>query len=102
MKNDLGFYRVNYDFDNWRLIFNFLNSHRREEIHVMNRLQLMLDVNKFYRICLIDLSAVLTLLDGLIYESDYSVLRYGFERLNWLNDLLIDTDYYPNFKVRNS
>ncbi|XP_029169200.1 aminopeptidase N-like isoform X2 [Nylanderia fulva] len=39
----VGYYRVNYDDDNWRRISNYLNSDNYMKIHVLNRAQIIDD-----------------------------------------------------------
>jgi aminopeptidase N len=42
-KQQRGYYRVNYDENNWRLLSNVLSSTNYNQIHVMNRAQLIDD-----------------------------------------------------------
>jgi aminopeptidase N len=42
-KQQFGYYRVNYDENNWRALTNALNSDDYEKIHVLNRVQLIDD-----------------------------------------------------------
>ncbi|KAL6437383.1 hypothetical protein ACFW04_005107 [Cataglyphis niger] len=42
-----GYYRVNYDTDNWRRIAQYLNSDKYRNIHVLNRAQLINDAFHF-------------------------------------------------------
>ena len=39
-KQQLGYYRVNYDFANWHALILALNSDEHDKIHVLNRVQL--------------------------------------------------------------
>ncbi|XP_015127629.1 thyrotropin-releasing hormone-degrading ectoenzyme-like isoform X2 [Diachasma alloeum] len=42
-----GFYRVDYDWENWKRIIAYLNSENYHKIHVLNRAQLLNDVVYF-------------------------------------------------------
>ena len=42
-KQQMGFYRVNYDFANWHELIKILNSDKFKQIHVLNRAQLIDD-----------------------------------------------------------
>ncbi|XP_029155978.1 aminopeptidase N-like, partial [Nylanderia fulva] len=39
----IGYYRVNYDEENWQRITNYLHSHNYKKIHVLNRAQIIDD-----------------------------------------------------------
>ncbi|XP_071569965.1 putative aminopeptidase-2 [Temnothorax nylanderi] len=42
-----GYYRVNYDKDNWEKLINYLNSEKYSNIHVLNRAQIIDDAYYF-------------------------------------------------------
>lgn len=42
-----GFYRVNYDEENWRKLAAYLNSENYSNIHVLNRAQILFDAMEF-------------------------------------------------------
>lgn len=42
-KQQLGYYRVNYDLNNWKNLINVLNSEEFKKIHILNRAQLIDD-----------------------------------------------------------
>ncbi|KAK0167904.1 hypothetical protein PV327_001759 [Microctonus hyperodae] len=44
-----GFYQVKYDYENWRKIVDYLNSDKYDNIHPVNRAQLLRDVIKLYK-----------------------------------------------------
>ena len=46
-KQQLSYYRVNYDSDNWKNIVKVLNSEHYNQIHVLNRAQLVDDALNF-------------------------------------------------------
>ncbi|XP_029155580.1 aminopeptidase N-like [Nylanderia fulva] len=45
-----GYYRVNYDYENWQKIANYLSSPKYSEIHVLNRAQIIDDAFYFVTI----------------------------------------------------
>lgn len=70
-KQQLGFYRVNYDLVNWRNIIKVLNSESYREIHVLNRAQLVDDAINFAIDGHIDFDVALNVLTYLERETDY-------------------------------
>ncbi|XP_070509761.1 aminopeptidase N-like [Chironomus tepperi] len=68
----LGFYRVNYDESNWRKIIAILNSDNYEQIHVLNRAQLVDDALTFA-------------FDGVIsYDIAFGVVSYLERETNYI------------------
>lgn len=63
-KQQLGFYRVNYDPENWKNLIEGLNSSDYNQIHVLNRAQL------------VDDSISLAAGDYLDYETTFGILSY--------------------------
>lgn len=96
----LGYYRVNYDDENWKLLSNYLKTANRTRIHVLNRIQLMMDAVKLNQAGFLNPRVILDLIDGLRYETDFVVHHYGFIIITWFNDVLINTKYYAIFQVR--
>jgi len=43
----IGYYRVNYDFENWNKLMHYLNSDNYNKIHVLNRAQMIDDAFHF-------------------------------------------------------
>jgi len=74
-KQQLGVYRVNYDASNWNRIIATLNSDNYEQIHVLNRAQIVDDVLNF----------AITQDPYVSYEVAFGVLEY----------LKRETDYFP-------
>lgn len=91
---------MNYDERNWNLLTNFLKiAENREKIHVMNRIQLMVDAIMFHECDLLDLQIVLDLIDGLKYEAEQVVHRFGLNLILWLDNNLSETQYDLRFQV---
>lgn len=100
-KQETGYYRVNYDEDNWRLIINELNSDDFEKIHVLNRAQLIDDALNLARSGRLSYDIALNLLEYISRETDYIPLRSFFRGLTFLNKHLLNTDKYELFQVNN-
>lgn len=102
MTTILGFYRVNYDEDNWNAIINQLYKDNKV-IHVYNRAQLIDDVFNLALANKVDYLLVLKLTKYLQNEEDlvpwYSA-KNGFSYL--LNRMRRNPDYYKNLKVITS
>ena len=73
-KQQRGYYRVNYDANNWKLLSNVLSSSDYNKIHVMNRAQLIDDS--------FNLVSAGYLND---YETAYDILKY----------LVNEDDFFP-------
>ncbi|XP_029674824.1 aminopeptidase N-like [Formica exsecta] len=66
-----GYYRVNYDTDNWRRIARYLNSEEYGNIHVLNRAQIIDDAFHFAVKKKLDFSIFWQLAKYLVKETDY-------------------------------
>ncbi|KAI4460016.1 protease m1 zinc metalloprotease [Holotrichia oblita] len=97
-KQETGYYRVNYDENNWRLIINYLNSDDFEKIHVLNRAQLIDDALNMARSGRLSYDIVLDLLRYISRETDYIPLRSFFRGLTFLNKHLLNSDKYDLFQ----
>lgn len=70
-KQQLGYYRVNYDLENWNKLQVVLNSDNFTHIHVLNRAQLVDDALSFAKAGLIDENLASGILAYLRLETDY-------------------------------
>lgn len=86
-KQQLGYYRVNYDFANWHMLLVTLNSEHYEDIHVLNRAQIMSDVLAFGASGLVDYELVVGMLGYLENETDYIPWASVGDFLNMLDSL---------------
>lgn len=71
-KQQLGYYRVNYDLVNWQSLINVLNSQNFNDIHVLNRAQLIDDALSFAESKVIDFDVATGVLKYLRQEIDYT------------------------------
>lgn len=89
---------MNYDIKNWQLLINQLHSSPLK-IHSLNRAQLIDDYFAFLNDGYLPFTLFFDLLGYLEFEVDpipwYTSLRKFFE---W-NQLLEDTEIFPEFKV---
>ncbi|XP_058791423.1 aminopeptidase N-like [Phymastichus coffea] len=97
-KQQTGFYRVNYDEKNWQLIINHLDSDQRNDIHVLNRAQLINDALAFVKKDDLTLGTLLNLTFHLTNETDYIAWYPGFKSFSWLRKKLANTNHYVFFK----
>ncbi|KAK0077292.1 hypothetical protein PV325_004170 [Microctonus aethiopoides] len=93
-----GFYRVNYDYENWKRLADYLNTNNYYKIHVRNRAQLIYDLlflasyeDKYFEL-LID---VMTYLHREINYLPWIPSLTVFERFN---SMLINTPAYDMFE----
>lgn len=100
-KQEKGFYRVNYDTENWNLLINALKSENYQIISNMNRAQLIDDALSLARAGNLSYSIVFSLLDYLTNETDYIPLTAFVKNVGFLNNLLAETRNYGLFKVCN-
>lgn len=71
-KQQLGYYRVNYDAENWHAIILALNSREYSNIHVLNRVQLIDDAVNFADGGYITYDVLFGLLQYLSRETEYT------------------------------
>lgn len=95
---ETGFYRVNYDYENWKLIFNQLITNHTE-IHALNRAQILDDAMNLARSGLLTYNMALSLTTYLKNERHYLPWKAGFNSLAYINSMLIRTGDYHYFKV---
>lgn len=95
-----GFYRVNYDQENWRLLINQLKQNF-SVIDATNRAQLLDDSFNLGRAEVIEQVTFLDIMSYLQDETDSMVFEPAFEGLDYLEDML-SSDYFvlKKFEVR--
>lgn len=71
-KQQLGYYRVNYDFNNWHALIVALNSDEFDKIHVLNRAQLIDDSLSFAAGGYLDYNVAFGILTYLSRETEYT------------------------------
>jgi aminopeptidase N len=96
-KQQLGFYRVNYDFENWHNIIKVLNSGNYQQIHVLNRAQIVDDVMNFAIDGYVDFNIALGVLAYLRHETDYLPWASAMNYLDRLDHLLLGSEVHQMF-----
>ncbi|KAF5272300.1 hypothetical protein FQR65_LT04957 [Abscondita terminalis] len=74
-KDQIGFYRVNYDETNWKRLINFLHTDKFDLIPPVNRAQLISDALTYSRYGQLKYEMVFNLTTYLMQEVDYVPLR---------------------------
>lgn len=92
--------KVNYDAQNWELLIETLTSKSFENIHQLNRAQLIEDIMHFARTGEQDYSIALKLISYLEQERSYFPWSTAFKNLELLGNILQKTDHLGLFKVR--
>lgn len=97
-KQQVGYYRVNYDDANWELITNALINNV-DSIHRLNRAQLIDDAYWLARSGRLDLEILMKLLTYLPNETEYAPWTAANNVLSYFNGKLRGTPDYENFTV---
>ena len=92
-----GYYRVNYEPEMWKLLSMQLNSDNYENIHVLNRAQLIDDALNMARTNRLNYTVALTLTLYLERETDYVPWRTTFNNMQFLHNMLRTSEQYNNF-----
>jgi aminopeptidase N len=95
----IGFYRVNYDENNWDLLISYLKSDNYGKIHPVNRAQLLDDSLNLARAGVLPYGTALELAKYLEKEGDYISWFSALTAFSFLNLRFTDTTVYPLFKV---
>lgn len=99
-KQQLGFYRVNYDFNNWHELFKILNSDNFRQIHVLIRAQLVDDPLNLAADGYLSYEVAFRVLSYLSRETDYIPWRAAVPiMLDKLHSLLMGRPNYEAFKT---
>lgn len=95
-----GYYRVNYDINNWKLIIKHLNDPRRyHEIAQSNRAQLIDDAMNLARADLLDYTTALDVTRYLSHERDYVPWKTAINNLLYIDSMLIRMPDYDKMRV---
>ncbi|GLG93874.1 Decaprenyl-diphosphate synthase subunit 1 [Gryllus bimaculatus] len=97
---ETGYYRVNYDEKNWNLISKYLNDHANpiDDIHYLNRAQLLDDSFNLARAGYLKYKTTLGLADYLSRETDYIPWAAAYSAFSYLNRMLVNHPKYPVFQ----
>lgn len=96
-KQQLSYYRVNYDTENWHNIIRVLNSDDYHQIHVLNRAQLVDDAFNFAFNGHISFDIAFGLLTYLKHETDYLPWASANNYLDRLDYLLLGSNVREAF-----
>ena len=102
-KQQMGYYRVNYDVNNWNELIKVLNSKNYKQIHVLNRAQLIDDSLNLAADGYISYRIAFGILSYLSRETDYIPWRAAVTNLDNIDYILKDRaahDYYKKFVKR--
>uniref|UniRef100_T1J0H5 Aminopeptidase N n=1 Tax=Strigamia maritima TaxID=126957 RepID=T1J0H5_STRMM len=89
-----GFYRVNYEKENWKLIIAQLNTVEFNKIHVINRAQLIDDSFNLARAGQLDYEIVLELTNYLVRENEYVPWAAAARSFGYIHTMLKSTEAF--------
>lgn len=95
----LGYYRVNYDEANWKLLASYLNTTSYTNISPLNRAQLIYDAFTFARSGRLSYKVALELTNYLHRETDYIPLYAFFNVIAYFNMAFAGATNYTLFEV---
>ena len=98
LKFIIGYYRVNYDEKNWKLIIKQLNEDHTK-IHVINRAQIIDDALNLARVGLLNYELALGVTSYLNSETEYIPWAAALTGLRYIEEMLKRTSGYGDFKV---
>lgn len=96
-----GYYRVNYDAQNWNLIVEQLKSDLGA-ILLNNRAQLMDDGLNVARVNAVPYSIPLNMARYLVNEREYAPWKAALNAFSYLDLMFVKSDGYGAFKVRHT
>lgn len=98
----IGYYRVNYDENNWKMLIGYLKLKDFQTIHVTNRAALVDDAFNLARAGYVDYSIPFDIATYLIREIEYEPWVAAINNFNFLNHILADSPRIQQlFQVSN-
>ncbi len=94
---ETGYFRVNYDDQNWKLIIDQLNEDH-EQIHVINRAQIIDDAMNLARAGKLSYEIALGVTSYLNNEVEYIPWTAALNGMSYINRMLKRTPSYGYFK----
>ncbi|XP_006618740.2 aminopeptidase N-like [Apis dorsata] len=94
-----GYYRVNYDKENWKLLNDYLNSSNYTKLSPITRAQLIDDALNLARVNQLSYDVALNLTLYLHKEVDYMPWQTTFRNLNFLNIMMRASEHYQMFNT---
>ncbi|XP_046398919.1 aminopeptidase N isoform X2 [Ischnura elegans] len=95
---ETGFYRVNYDPTNWKMLIAQLESDRFTDLNSINRAQLLDDALNLARAGLLDYGTALSVTRYLSQETEYLPWKAAFSALGYIDSMLVRTGGFEKFK----
>ncbi|XP_029166548.1 thyrotropin-releasing hormone-degrading ectoenzyme-like [Nylanderia fulva] len=96
----VGYYRVNYDDENWRRISNYLNSDNYTKIHVLNRAQIIDDAFHLMIASQLQFHIFWDIIKYLHQEEDYIAWYPMFKALEYIFNIIPVTSMFGG-KIEN-
>ena len=87
-----GYYRVNYDEENWKSLTSFLKESDHHSIHQLNRAQLVDDIMNLARSQKVDYDLAMDLLLYLKSENEYIPWSAAFRTLGYVKTRMAASD----------
>ncbi|XP_013791425.2 aminopeptidase N-like, partial [Limulus polyphemus] len=94
---EVGYYRVNYDIQNWKLIINQLVEDH-QAIHVINRAQIINDAMNLARVSVVPYELALNTTLYLNNEKEYIPWAAVLSSFSYLNSMLCRSSVYGKWK----
>ncbi|XP_025264845.1 aminopeptidase N-like [Camponotus floridanus] len=99
--NQTGYYRVNYDIENWRRLVSYLNSENYRKIHVLNRARIIDDAFHLMITNQLNSTVFWSITKYLSRETDYVAWYPMFKALEYLSNIfLFQEKIYSNIKEK--
>ena len=95
----IGYYRVNYDEENWKLIIKQLNEDHTK-INVINRAQIIDDALNLARVGLLKYDLAIEFTYYINSETEYLPWAAALTGLRYIEEMLKRTAVYGDFKVK--
>ena len=95
-----GYFRVNYDHQNWQLIFEQLLSNH-SSISIINRAQIMDDSLNLAQGGLLDYDIALNLTTYLVLEKEYLPWESALSSLKYMASMMSRSSGYGHLKVNS-
>ncbi|XP_014220654.1 aminopeptidase N [Trichogramma pretiosum] len=96
---ETGYYRVNYDHNNWQMLIKQLKGPDYEAISTTNRAQLIDDALNLARAGRLDYATALDITSYLSKETEYLPWKSALVALNFLDSMLIKYQGYDMFRL---
>ncbi|XP_017885362.1 aminopeptidase N-like [Ceratina calcarata] len=94
----VGYYRVNYEIENWKLLIKELNKGNNTKIHPVNRAQIVDDTFSLARAERLNYTVAFDVSLFLTHEADYIPWQSAFRHLGFLQNLLRTSKNYYIFR----